>query len=99
MVAVISVVLTQEDESAAPFHCTGAPFSKFEPNKTKLTANVPAVVLEGAIAVSAGITCGVSIPPPPLVPAPPPQPTRKRATRTPGSINACRAIIHTRTAI
>jgi hypothetical protein len=31
MVAVILVALTHEDESAVPFHCTVALFSKFEP--------------------------------------------------------------------
>jgi hypothetical protein len=56
MVAVISVALTHEDDSAAPFHSTVALFSKFEPYSTKLTAEAPAVVLEGAIAASVGVS-------------------------------------------
>src|SRR6266513_4698625 len=56
MVAVIWFALTQEDESVVPFHCTVAPFSKFEPKRTKLRVKPPAGALEGAIAVSVGIS-------------------------------------------
>lgn len=56
MVAVIWVALTHEDESAAPFHCTVAPFLKLEPERTKLRAEWPTGALEGAIAVRVGIS-------------------------------------------
>jgi len=56
IVAVICVAFTHEDESEVPFHCAVAPFSKFEPNRTKLTAEPPTGALEGAMAVSAGVS-------------------------------------------
>jgi hypothetical protein len=93
-VAVIWVELTQEEESIFPFHCTVALFAKFEPNKTKLTEEAPAVVLEGAMEVRAGMFCGVPLPPPGLPFAdPPPQPTRKNERRAPRRAHACRVIV------
>jgi hypothetical protein len=56
MLAVISVALTHEDISVVPFHSTVAPFSKFEPFKTRLRATLPATALEGAIDARAGIS-------------------------------------------
>src|SRR6266851_1976621 len=59
-VAVICVVLIHEDESGLSFHCTVAPFSKFEPYRTKLSVEEPTAALEGAVLSRIGISwaCG-----------------------------------------
>ena len=62
IVAVIWVALTLEDVSAAPFQRTIEPFLKFEPYKVKLTAELPAGTLEGAMAVSEGMSGGGPLP-------------------------------------
>jgi hypothetical protein len=56
IVAVIWVALTHEDESVAPFHCTVAPFLKFDPERTRLRAEPPTGAMEGAIVVRVGIS-------------------------------------------
>jgi hypothetical protein len=45
--ALIWVALIHVDESGLSFHCTVAPFSKFEPKRTKFSVEVPTGALEG----------------------------------------------------
>jgi hypothetical protein len=100
MVAVIVVALTHVDVSVVLFHWTSASFSKLEPYKTRLTPEVPAAALEGAIAVRAGAFAFPPPPPPPSVLPPvfdpPPQATsaktRNEHRATLGSTNEPRAI-------
>lgn len=98
MVAVIWDVLTHEDESVVAFHSTVAPFLKFDPVRTKLSAEPPTGALEGAIAVKVGTSRGGGggVPPPP---APPPQPIRDDAKRTDASLSASLVTVHTRIVI
>ena len=79
MVAVNWPALCHDVESAVPFHCTTAPFSKFEPNATKLSEELPAAASDGEMAPTTGMSWGGDE----LPCEPPPQPVDNKNKRTP----------------